>query len=78
MFSGFWILRSTGCVIEYVSVLCLVSMKSHHENEVIWNPGLSDSLRRGLRKIGNDIGKIRNWFVNSRPKILLGGNLENS
>ena len=49
-------------------------MKSHHENEVTWNPGLSDSLRRGLRKVGNDIGKIRNWFVNSRdrlrPKIL--------
>ena len=59
-------LHSQARIFSILYFCCLVSIKSHHENEATWNPGLSDPLR-----------KVGNWFVNSRnrlwPKILVTG-----
>ena len=55
--------------------------KSHHENEVIWNPGLSDSLKgsaEGWERYWEDWELVCKYSRDRlRPKVLLGGSLDN-
>ena len=51
-------LHSQARIFSILYFCCLVSIKSHHENEATWNPGLSDPLR-----------KVGNWFVNSSDRL---------